>query len=57
MTECPVETEKLMSELEKKGILGGLPLADGGVLWCATELNTKTEIDTLAEAIREVISR
>ncbi|MBP8640715.1 MAG: aminomethyl-transferring glycine dehydrogenase subunit GcvPA [Oscillospiraceae bacterium] len=57
VTECPVDTERLMSALEKKGILGGLPLADGGILWCATELNPKAEIDTLAEVLREVVSR
>lgn len=54
VTECPLHTEKLMSALEEKGMLGGLPLEDGGILWCATEMNTKAEIDLLVEVLREV---
>ena len=34
-------------------ILGGLPI-EQGILWCATEMNTKDEIDALEAAIREV---
>lgn len=54
VTECPLDTERLMTALEEKGILGGLPLADGGILWCATEMNTKDEIDSLVKTLREV---
>ncbi len=54
VTESPVKAEKLMSALEEKGILGGLPLSDGGILWCATEMNTKDEIDLLVSILREV---
>ena len=54
VTECPIEADRLMSALEEKGILGGLPLADGGILWCATEMNTKAEIDLLVSVLREV---
>lgn len=55
VTGCPMNTGKLLTELEHKGILGGLELADGNILWCATELNTKEQIDALASAIREVL--
>lgn len=54
VSECPVDTGKLMSILEEKGILGGLPLEDGSILWCATEMNTKSEIDSLVNILREV---
>ena len=54
VTECPVEVGKVMGHLEKAGILGGLPLPDGGILWCATEMNTKEEMDKLVSLIREV---
>jgi len=54
VTECPVTHEVLFAALEEKGILGGLPLKDGGILWCATELNTKKEIDLLVSVLREV---
>lgn len=57
VTECPVEPNELMSALEQKGILGGLPLGDGGILWCATEMNTNNEIDTLVNILREVSSK
>ena len=54
VTECPINIEKLMSALEEKGVLGGLPLHDGGILWCATEMNTKSEIDLLVSVLQEV---
>ncbi len=53
VTECPVDTDRVMKALEENGILGGLPLSDGGILWCATEMNTKNEIDTLANLLKE----
>ena len=45
--------DKLLSALEQQGILGGYPLADGGILWCATEKNTKEEMDRVVEIIRK----
>lgn len=53
LTECPADPEKLMQHLESHGILGGYPL-DGGILWCATEMNTKEEIDQMITLIGEV---
>jgi glycine dehydrogenase subunit 1 len=54
VTGCPIEVKTLMSALEEEGILGGLPLSDGGILWCATEMNSKEEIDLLVSRIKEV---
>lgn len=54
VTQCPVCPEKLSAALEEKGILAGLPLPEGGILWCVTELNTKEDIDALVKAVKEV---
>lgn len=54
MTECPVDIDMLEAELAKKGILMGLKV-DGKILWCATELNDKDDIDRLIAAVKEVI--
>ena len=53
VTNCPVESQKLLDKLEENGILGGLPV-DGGILWCVTEMNTKEDIDRLCALLREV---
>ena len=45
VTECK-DPESLLKRLDEKGILGGLPV-EGGILWCATELNSREEIDML----------
>jgi glycine dehydrogenase subunit 1 len=49
LTECE-EPEKLLEKLAEKDILGGLPVA-GGILWCATEMNTKEEMDALVQEV------
>lgn len=56
LTGCPVDIDHLLAYLEKNGILGGLPV-DGGILWCATEMNTKDEIDQMVGLIREVLKQ
>lgn len=54
VTECPDHSQTVMELLELNGILGGLPLEDGGILWCVTEMNTKAEMDTLITLLQEV---
>lgn len=54
VTECPVEPEMLMKHLEEMGYLGGLVLPEGHILWCATEMNTKEEMDGLVRLVKEV---
>ena len=56
VTRCPVAPEKLMTHLEKSGILGGLPIQRGEILWCATEMNSKEEMDSLVSLCKEVAS-
>jgi len=53
VTETPVPAEAALSALAAKGILGGLP-AEDGILWCATEMNSKADIDELVDALKEV---
>ena len=53
-------TAAMLRALEEKGILGGLPLTGdkkGQILWCVTEMNTKEEIDTLVETLKEVAGK
>ena len=55
VTTCPGDPARVLEGLARRGILGGLPLEDGNLLWCATECNTKGEIDALEQALREVV--
>lgn len=54
VTVSEVKAEIILDALEKKGILGGLPLGEYEILWCATEKNTKAEIDLTAGIVKEV---
>ncbi len=47
---------RILAALEKEDILGGLPLGGGKILWCATEMNTREEMDTLAGIVKEVLA-
>ena len=53
VTECP-DADRLLRALRDEGILGGLPLEGGRMLWCATEMNTREEMDRAAAIVREV---
>lgn len=65
VVDCDVDSEKLNNALKARGFMGGLPLSrlvenDSGMLWCATEMNSRTDIDALLmaleESVKEVIS-
>ena len=45
----------ILRALEKHGILGGLKLSDREILWCATEVNTREEMDKTASIVRNVL--
>ena len=59
VVKCP-DSEKVLLELEKKGVLAGVDLGKrfpelkNHLLVCATEMNSKAEIDALAKALSEV---
>ena len=46
------DAKGLLKALEAEDYLGGLALDDTHILWCATEKNTKDEIDKLAELVK-----
>ena len=52
VTRCP-DSVKTLELLANNNILGGLPLSKNEILWCATEANTKEEIDLLVNILRE----
>lgn len=57
VTTCNGSVGKVMEQLEQRGILGGYPLQGtdtGHILWCATEMNSKEEIDELISVLQEV---
>lgn len=57
VTTCKGSVDKALDLLSQRGILGGYPLTgkdEGHILWCATEMNTKEEIDTLVDLLKEV---
>ena len=56
VTVCPLDAEELAEKLAAKGYLAGLPLSDKEMLWCATEVNTASEIEGLISAIKEVLA-
>ena len=43
--------DEISTALKDAGIVSGLVLADGGMLWCATEMTTKEDIDYLIEML------
>ena len=53
VTESAASADEILAKLAKKGILGGLKVAPNRILWCATELNTKKEMDRLARLIKQ----
>lgn len=53
-TVMPKE-EEVLSALDRKGILGGLPLEDG-ILWCATEKASREILDETVLTVKEVLS-
>ena len=53
-TSCPVDAAEVEHALAAQGILSGLPI-EGGMLWCATELNSKAQIDAAIATLKEVL--
>ena len=46
---------EVLKALEDAGILGGLPIGEG-VLWCATEKQSREELDRAAAIVKEVLA-
>ncbi len=59
--DSAVDAAVINAHLKKRGIVGGVRLsrfdkAEPGALWCATEMNTREEIDSALNALEEVCS-
>lgn len=57
VTSAAGKSDAILAALEGQGILGGLKLNDDELLWCATEKNTRSEIDAAASVVKEVCGR
>ena len=55
VTSLPKQ-EEVLAALEQNGILGGLPV-EGGVLWCATEKQSRAELDKAIAVVKEVLAK
>lgn len=49
------DSAHILRALENRGILGGLPLSGREILWCATEMNTKAQMDEAATIVSRVL--
>ena len=54
VTELP-RRDEVLKALEDADILGGLPV-EGGIMWCATEKVTRTQLDRAIEVVKEVLA-
>lgn len=57
VTSSPMSVGELLDALASKGILGGLKLDGNRILWCATELNDKADIDRLVAEIGKAVAK
>ena len=49
--------DDVLEALDAAGILGGLPLGEDEILWCATEKVTKAELDRAVSVVKEVLAK
>ena len=56
VTTCPYDAAVLSEKLAAHGYLSGLVTGQSEMLWCTTEMNTKSEIDSLIAVIKEVLA-
>lgn len=49
------KVNEILTKLEENDILGGYPISDNEILWCATEVNTKDEMDNVVSLVKEVL--
>ena len=56
VTRLP-ERENVLAALAQADILGGLPLGGDGILWCATEKQSRAELDKAVSVVKEVLAK
>ena len=55
--QCPLPVEETNARLLERRIIGGLDVGDkvpNGMLVCATEVNSREEIEAFAKALSEI---
>ena len=52
VTKTPIPASEVEQKLAAKGILAGLPLGEHEMLWCATEMNTKAQMDEVIAVLK-----
>lgn len=55
VTDSDKPAEQINEALKEFGVVGGLVLPDGGMLWCATEMTSREDIDFLIDMLKEVL--
>lgn len=55
VTDSDVPAEQINEALKDFGIVGGLVLPDGGMLWCATEMSSKEDMDFLIDMLKNIL--
>ena len=53
VTESDIPSSEVEKLLDREDILSGLPLDERRILWCTTEMNTREEMDRVAEIVKE----
>ena len=56
VTRLP-KREEVLKALADADILGGLPVGEDGVLWCATEKVAKADLDKAVSIVKEVLAK
>ena len=56
ITRLP-ERENVLAALAEGDILGGLPIGEDGVLWCATEKVSRAQLDKAVSIVKEVLAK
>ena len=51
------QRDAVLAALDAAGILGGLPLGEEEILWCATEKNTRAQLDEAVAVVKEVLAK
>ena len=55
VTTSPAPAEIILKKLEEENILGGYPLDENRILWCCTEMNTKSDMDRAAAIAADAV--
>ncbi len=55
VTTSNTKSSIILEKLKENGVLGGQPLNDNDILWCATEMQNKQELDFVVSLIKEVL--